>query len=85
MAFVYLFQEFITSGSSNNDTGKVFGSLETKYKYTDYGEFMNTRYTDTEYLSHFACPKADNIQYIKLMWLDLQKTGKLNRRSLNKV
>lgn len=32
------FKEFVTSGSSNNDTGKVFGSLETKYKYADYGK-----------------------------------------------
>lgn len=29
--------EFTTSGHSNQDTGKVFGSLETKYKVKDYG------------------------------------------------
>ncbi|XP_033611058.1 voltage-dependent anion-selective channel-like [Cryptotermes secundus] len=29
--------EFSTGGSSNQDTGKVFGSLETKYKVPDYG------------------------------------------------
>ncbi|KAL7983034.1 hypothetical protein Chor_013685, partial [Crotalus horridus] len=29
--------EFATSGSSNTDTGKVNGSLETKYKWAEYG------------------------------------------------
>uniref|UniRef100_A0A4W3H4C2 Non-selective voltage-gated ion channel VDAC3 n=1 Tax=Callorhinchus milii TaxID=7868 RepID=A0A4W3H4C2_CALMI len=29
--------EFTTSGSSNTDTGKATGSLETKYKMKDYG------------------------------------------------
>lgn len=29
--------EFNTSGHSNQDSGKVFGSLETKYKVNDYG------------------------------------------------
>ncbi|KAL4842042.1 hypothetical protein H8958_021688 [Nasalis larvatus] len=30
-------QEFSTSGSSNTDTGKVTGTLETKYKWCEYG------------------------------------------------
>jgi voltage-dependent anion channel protein 2 len=29
--------EFSSGGSSNQDTGKVFGSLETKYRISDYG------------------------------------------------
>ncbi|KAL5018910.1 hypothetical protein ScPMuIL_004632 [Solemya velum] len=29
--------QFTTNGSSSSDTGKVSGSLETKYKYSDYG------------------------------------------------
>ncbi|XP_053166024.1 LOW QUALITY PROTEIN: voltage-dependent anion-selective channel protein 2 [Hemicordylus capensis] len=29
--------EFATSGSSNTDTGKVNGTLETKYKWSEYG------------------------------------------------
>lgn len=29
--------EFSTSGSSNTDTGKVSGTLETKYKWCEYG------------------------------------------------
>lgn len=32
--------EFTTSGNSNHDSGKVGGSLETKYKYSDYGKSM---------------------------------------------
>lgn len=30
-------QEFTASGSSNTDTGKASGSLETKYKVKAYG------------------------------------------------
>ncbi|XP_076451765.1 non-selective voltage-gated ion channel VDAC2-like [Babylonia areolata] len=29
--------EFTTSGSSNSDTGKVSGNLETEYKWSEYG------------------------------------------------
>ena len=29
--------EFSSGGVSNQDTGKVFGTLETKYKIKDYG------------------------------------------------
>lgn len=29
--------EFTTTGNSNHDSGKVGGSLETKYKYSEYG------------------------------------------------
>lgn len=29
--------EFCCGGVSNQDTGKVFGSLETKYKFKEYG------------------------------------------------
>lgn len=31
--------EFTSGGYSNHDTGKVFGSLETKYGIKDYGKF----------------------------------------------
>lgn len=30
-------QEFTATGSSNTDTGKALGNLETKYKIKDYG------------------------------------------------
>lgn len=32
--------EFSIGGVSNQDTGKVFGSLDTKYKLKDYGELL---------------------------------------------
>uniref|UniRef100_A0A8B9YKS5 Non-selective voltage-gated ion channel VDAC2 n=1 Tax=Bos mutus grunniens TaxID=30521 RepID=A0A8B9YKS5_BOSMU len=39
--------EFSTSGSSNTDTGKVTGTLETKYKWCEYGlTFTEKRNTD---------------------------------------
>jgi len=43
--------EFNTSGSSNNDTGKVSGSLETKYKYSDYGISFSEKWTTENILS----------------------------------
>lgn len=47
--------EFNTSGHSNQDSGKVFGSLETKYKFKDYGvnfsEKWNTDNTLTSEIS----------------------------------
>jgi len=30
--------EFTTNASSNHDSGKFMGTLETKYKWKDYGE-----------------------------------------------
>jgi len=30
--------EFTTNASSNHDSGKFMGSLETKYKWKDYGK-----------------------------------------------
>ena len=30
--------EFTTTGNSNHDSGKVGGTLETKYKYSEYGK-----------------------------------------------
>ncbi|XP_052898975.1 voltage-dependent anion-selective channel-like isoform X1 [Anopheles moucheti] len=47
--------EFSTAGHSNQDTGKVFGSLETKYKVKEYGlnfsEKWNTDNTLTSEVS----------------------------------
>lgn len=33
----FFFQEFTSSGSANSETSKVSGSLETKYKWVEYG------------------------------------------------
>lgn len=32
--------EFSTGGVSNSESGKVFGTLETKYKFKEYGKFQ---------------------------------------------
>jgi len=52
--------EFSTSGHSNQETGKVFGSLETKYKVPEYGLTFsekwntdNTLYTDVTHSDKF--------------------------------
>jgi len=52
--------EFSTSGHSNQETGKVFGSLETKYKVPEYGLTFsekwntdNTLYTDVTHTDKF--------------------------------
>jgi len=37
--------EFTSNGSSNHDSGKVNGSLETKYKYSDYGLTFKEKWT----------------------------------------
>ncbi|KAG7233501.1 hypothetical protein INR49_006960 [Caranx melampygus] len=37
-------QEFNTSGSSNTDTGKASGSLETKYKMKEFGLSFNQKW-----------------------------------------
>jgi len=37
--------EFSTSGNSNQETGKVVGSLETKYKVNDYGLTLSEKWT----------------------------------------
>ena len=38
--------EFSAGGLSNLDSGKVFGSLETKYKVPDYGTYHMVTYCD---------------------------------------
>jgi len=52
--------EFSTSGHSNQETGKVFGSLETKYKVPEYGLTFtekwntdNTLFTDVTHNDKF--------------------------------
>lgn len=32
--------EFSSGGVSNRETGKVFGALETKYKFKEYGKYL---------------------------------------------
>lgn len=42
--WLVLHQEFNTSGSSNTDTGKASGSLETKYKMKELGLSVNQKW-----------------------------------------
>ncbi|XP_055917954.1 voltage-dependent anion-selective channel isoform X2 [Eupeodes corollae] len=47
--------EFNTSGHSNQDSGKVFGSLETKYKISDYGLTLTEKWnTDNTLFTEVA-------------------------------
>uniref|UniRef100_D3TRY2 Porin n=3 Tax=Glossina TaxID=44049 RepID=D3TRY2_GLOMM len=47
--------EFSTSGHSNTESGKVFGSLETKYKVSDYGLTLTEKWnTDNTLFTEVA-------------------------------
>lgn len=50
-----LFQEFKTSGSSNTDTSKVTGTLETKYKWAEYGLTFTEKWTTENTLGTEVC------------------------------
>lgn len=43
--------EFSTSGNSNYESGKVAGSLETKYKISDYGVSLSEKWSTDNTLS----------------------------------
>ena len=47
----YVFKEFTTKGSSSNDTGKIGGSLETKYKQPKHGLTFTEKWTTDNNLS----------------------------------
>lgn len=53
--FFYSFQEFKTSGSSNIDTSKVTGTLETKYKWAEYGLTFTEKWTTENTLGTEVC------------------------------
>ncbi len=44
-------QEFSTGGSSNTDTGKAAGNLETKYKVQDLGLTLNQKWNTDNVLT----------------------------------
>lgn len=47
--------EFNTAGHSNQESGKVFGSLETKYKVKDYGLTLTEKWnTDNTLFTEVA-------------------------------
>ncbi|KAL0187372.1 hypothetical protein M9458_019042, partial [Cirrhinus mrigala] len=43
--------EFSTGGSSNTDTGKAAGNLETKYKVNDLGLTLNQKWNTDNVLT----------------------------------
>ena len=52
---MYSLQEFKTSGSSNVDTSKVTGTLETKYKWAEYGLTFTEKWTTENTLGTEIC------------------------------
>jgi len=45
--------EFTTNVSSNHDSGKFLGTLETKYKWKDYGKSLLPRSVFAADIAHF--------------------------------
>lgn len=52
---LYSLKEFKTSGSSNIDTSKVTGALETKYKWSEYGLTFTEKWTTENTLGTEVC------------------------------
>lgn len=52
---LFWIQEFKTSGSSNVDTSKVTGTLETKYKWAEYGLTFTEKWTTENTLGTEIC------------------------------
>lgn len=51
LRFPLVSQEFSTGGSSNTDTGKAAGNLETKYKVKDLGLSLNQKWNTDNVLT----------------------------------
>ncbi|XP_018577671.1 voltage-dependent anion-selective channel [Anoplophora glabripennis] len=58
--------EFNTGGTSNQETGKIFGSLETKYKVKDYGVTFTEKWTTDNTLGTELSVQDQVIQGLKL-------------------
>uniref|UniRef100_A0A8C1LZP9 Non-selective voltage-gated ion channel VDAC3 n=1 Tax=Cyprinus carpio TaxID=7962 RepID=A0A8C1LZP9_CYPCA len=58
--------EFNTSGSTNTDTGKAGGSLETKYKMKDLGLSLNQKWNTDNKLTTEVSVEDQLIQGLKL-------------------
>ncbi|KAJ8932688.1 hypothetical protein NQ318_000604 [Aromia moschata] len=63
--------EFSTGGSSNQDSGKVFGSLETKYKVKDYGVTFSEKWNTDNTLGTEVSVQDQLVKGLKV-------TGSLN-------
>ncbi|KAK1881978.1 Voltage-dependent anion-selective channel protein 2 [Dissostichus eleginoides] len=58
--------EFKTSGSSNVDTSKVTGALETKYKWAEYGLTFTEKWTTENTLGTEICVEDQITKGLKL-------------------
>ncbi|CAL9699363.1 unnamed protein product [Knipowitschia caucasica] len=58
--------EFKTSGSSNTDTSKVTGALETKYKWSEYGLTFTEKWTTENTLGTEVCIEDKITKGLKL-------------------
>uniref|UniRef100_A0A667Z4J2 Non-selective voltage-gated ion channel VDAC2 n=1 Tax=Myripristis murdjan TaxID=586833 RepID=A0A667Z4J2_9TELE len=58
--------EFKTSGSSNTDTSKVNGTLETKYKWAEYGLTFTEKWTTDNTLGTEVCVEDQITKGLKL-------------------
>ncbi|KAM6951512.1 sphingomyelin synthase-related protein 1-like [Aplochiton taeniatus] len=58
--------EFKTSGSSNTDTSKVNGNLETKYKWAEYGLTFTEKWTTDNTLGTEICIEDQITKGLKL-------------------
>ncbi|XP_068161123.1 voltage-dependent anion-selective channel protein 2-like isoform X2 [Antennarius striatus] len=58
--------EFKTSGLSNMDTSKVTGSLETKYKWSEYGLTFTEKWTTENTLGTEVCVEDQITKGLKL-------------------
>lgn len=58
--------EFTTAGHSNQDSGKVFGSLETKYKVKEYGLTFNEKWNTDNTLTTEVAIQDKLLEGLKL-------------------
>lgn len=58
--------EFNTGGTSNQESGKIFGSLETKYKVKDYGVTFSEKWTTDNTLGTEVCVQDQLVQGLKI-------------------
>lgn len=58
--------EFNTGGTSNQETGKIFGSLETKYKVKEYGVTFSEKWTTNNTLGTEVSVQDQLLQGLKL-------------------
>lgn len=58
--------EFTTAGHSNQDNGKVFGSLETKYKYKEHGLTFSEKWNTDNTLTSEVSVEDQLVKGLKL-------------------